>query len=224
MHLLLLAETAQTAESLRALLQHESYAVDTLLTQTELPDYLLGGEYDALVAQVQDVPAFCSALSELRQLGCAVPVLAIGEEGPLEQCVAVLDAGADDFLRRPFATTEGLARLRCVLRRPAAYTPEQLCCGDLRLDCAGHSLQCRDQQCRLNNKEFQLLRLFMRHPDVILSPQQLIQRVWGWDRDAELHVVWTYICNLRRKLRKLRSRVQLCSVRGAGYMLSTEAE
>ncbi len=221
MHLLLVDNHAETAENLRNLLQHEHYAVDTLATVADLADYLQGGEYDALVANVWDGPQFCALLAQLRRGGISMPVLAISDDGSLDGCVEALDAGADDYLRRPFAATELLARLRALLRRSAAYAPEQLPCGDLTLDCTSRTLTCRDQQCRLNNKEFQLLRLFMRHPDMILSSQQLIQRVWGWDRDAELHVVWTYICNLRRKLRRLHSQAQIRSVRGAGYMLST---
>lgn len=224
MHLLLITNHTETAENLRNLLQHQHYAVDTLLTPADLPAYLDGGEYDAVVADISSGGEFASVLAQLRQGGCAVPMLVISEDAALERCVEILDAGADDFLRRPFATTELLARLRALLRRSAAYAPEKLRCGDLLLDCAGRFLICGQQQCRLNNKEFQLLRLFMRHPDMLLSSQQLIQRVWGWDKDAQLHVVWTYICNLRAKLRRLHSHAQIRSMRGAGYMLSTKKE
>lgn len=222
MHLLVLAKSAETAEYLKNLLQREHYAVDTLLKTSDLSEYLPEGEYDAVVAEVEAPAVFCAALSDLRGEGIRLPVLAISDDDTLEQCVAVLDAGADDYLRSPYAATELLARLRALLRRSAAYAPETLTCGDLTMDCASRTLRRGDHQCRLNNKEYQLLRLFMRHPDMILSSQQLIQRVWGWDHDAELHVVWTYICNLRRKLRRLHSRAQIRSVRGAGYLLSTE--
>lgn len=220
MHLLLLIDPAAAGDNLKELLLQQHYAVDVAPGAAELSAYLAGGEYDALVADPGSSD-FLSVLAGLRQHGCAVPVLVISSDGSLDGCVAALDAGADDFLRRPFAATELLARLRALLRRSGVYTPETLCCGDLQLDCTGRVLTCGALQCRLNNKEFLILQLFMRHPDRILSPQQLIQRVWGWDKEAELHVVWTYICNLRRKLRKLRSRTQIRSVRGAGYLLGT---
>lgn len=223
MHLLLFTDHAESAEKTKNLLRHEAYAVDLLAVREDLADYLESGEYDALlVHQEEAISSFCALLAELRGQGIRLPILAVCLGTSPEDCAALLDAGADDCLFLPYASTELLARLRALLRRSGVYLPQKLTCGDLTLDCTSRILSGNAQQCSLNNKEFQLLLLFMRNPNIILSPELLMQRVWGWDQEAQLPVMWTYICNLRRKLRFLHSRVQLRSVRGAGYLLRLE--
>ena len=130
-----------------------------------------------------------------------------------------LDAGADDYLAKPFASAELTARVRALLRRSETYVPDVLTYGDLSLDCSRYELSHSAESVRLNNKEFRLMELFMRSPRRVYSTERLLELVWGWDSGADSHVVWTNIANLRRVLRNLGASERIRSVRGEGYSL-----
>ena len=114
---------------------------------------------------------------------------------------------------------EFIARVKALSRRNAGYTDRILSFGDLRLDCNRYELVCGDESVRLNNKEFQLAELFLRHPHFVFSTGHLMEKIWGQDSEAEIDVVWTYIGFVRKKLRQLGSRVEIRTARGAGYSL-----
>lgn len=137
----------------------------------------------------------------------------------LSDRVAGLDAGADDYLPKPFASSELLARVRAMLRRREQFTPDLLTFEDLTLNCSAYELGSAHGVLRLTNKEFQIMELLMRSPHHIFSSEQLMERIWGWDSDTEINVVWTNIAYLRRKMTRLKVRAEIRSVRGAGYML-----
>ena len=151
--------------------------------------------------------------------GAAVPVLMLTAKAEIEDRVAGLEAGADDYLPKPFASREFIARVKALSRRNGGYSETILSFGDVELDCNRYTLGCGSLSVRLNNKEFQLAELFFRHPHYVFSTNHLMDRIWGQDSEAGIDVVWTYIGFVRRKLREIACSVEIRTVRGAGYSL-----
>lgn len=133
--------------------------------------------------------------------------------------VAGLDAGADDYLPKPFAASEFLARVRALTRRSSAYAPSELSFGNVTLDRGQYTLRTPSNEVRLNNKEYQLVELFLRHPHQVFSSEHLMEKIWGLDSEADMDVVWTYIGFLRRKLKQVGADIEIRTIRGAGYAL-----
>ncbi len=159
------------------------------------------------------------ALARIRKSGAAVPVLMLTAKAEIEDRVAGLEAGADDYLPKPFASREFIARVKALSRRNGGYSETILSFGDVELDCNRYTLGCGSLSIRLNNKEFQLAELFFRHPHYVFSTNHLMDRIWGQDSEAGIDVVWTYIGFVRRKLREIACSVEIRTVRGAGYSL-----
>ena len=137
----------------------------------------------------------------------------------MEDRVAGLDAGADDYLPKPFAAGEFLARVRALVRRSGSWAPAVLSFGGVELDCNQYLLRANGGEVRLNNKEYQLMELFMRHPRQVFSTSRLMEKVWELNTESDMDVVWTYIGFLRRKLRQLGADAEIKTIRGAGYVL-----
>jgi DNA-binding response OmpR family regulator len=140
----------------------------------------------------------------------------------VEQRVEGLDAGADDYLPKPFSTTELLARVRAMLRRRDNYTPDLLQCGNVQLDRSTYELSCGEKRQTLSAKEFQIAELLMERPGTIVTTDRLVSQVWGWDADVDTSVVWVHISNLRKKLHSVGARVEIRFVRNAGYILEEQ--
>jgi len=166
---------------------------------------------------------FCSVkrVNSLRGRGVATPCLMLTARDAVEDRVAGLDAGADDYLPKPFAASELLARVRAMLRRREAFAPDVLRCGDLELDRAEMELRRGDRSVRLTNKAFQLMELMMECPGTVHSVDHIMERIWGWDSESESSVVWVHISQLRKRLNELGSRVEIRATRGVGYSLDT---
>ena len=128
-------------------------------------------------------------------------------------------SGAYDYLPKPFDPDELLSRVRAILRRSEAYQPTVLAYGDLTLDPDSGNLSCGSESIRLSGREFQIMELFMRSPRQVFSAERIMERVWGWDNEAEINVVWVNISNLRKKLKSIGSHVTLQANRGLGYAL-----
>jgi DNA-binding response OmpR family regulator len=158
-------------------------------------------------------------LKRLRQEGCTTPVMLLTAKGEREDRIVGFDAGADDYLPKPFYTDELLARLRAILRRGGDIHSNLLTFGDLVMDCGSGQLRCGACTERLSSKEYQVMELFLRSPNVILSAERIMERVWGWDTQAEINVVWVHISNLRKKLKAIGSTVTIRASRGLGYIL-----
>jgi len=161
-------------------------------------------------------------LEKLRRGGCKTPVMLLTAKGEVEDRIAGLDAGADDYLPKPFSTSEFLARIRALLRRSPVYHPEVLTLGNLTLNCATYEVSVGSSSERLSNKEFQMLELFLHAPRTILSASYFLEHIWGWESDASINVVWVNIAYLRRKLEALGANVSIRTVRGVGYALEPE--
>ena len=160
-----------------------------------------------------------SVLKELRSAGFATPVIMLTAKSQIEDRVEGLDSGADDYLTKPFAMAELLARVRAISRRQPELTGTDLKFVDLKLDRAYYSLSGPDGRVRLANKEFQIMEMLMANSGQVISTERFMERVWGYDSEAEINVVWVNISGLRKKIAALGAHVQIKAARGVGYSL-----
>ena len=220
MRVLLADDEAEMIRALRLVLEKNKYSVDAVGTGPEALDYIRRTVYDAVVLDIM-MPGMdgLEVLRCARQEKIATPVMLLTARGGVGDRVAGLEAGADDYLPKPFAVSEFLARVRALCRRSGDYSDQLLTVGGTSLDCGRYELSACGGTTKLNNKEFQMMELFMRHPRVVFSTDRLMEKIWGLDAEADIDVVWTYIGFLRRKLRGLSSDVEIRTTRGAGYSL-----
>ena len=220
MRLLIAEDDLDLAEALAVFLEKHQYTVDAVHDGSAALDYAGTGDYDAVILDIM-MPKLdgLQVLARLRDSGVSTPVMLLTAKGEKDDRVAGFNSGADDYLPKPFAPDELLARVRAMLRRAGDYKPPVLRFGDLELDCGSSTLRCGEQLQRLSGREFQVLELFMRSPRVILPAERIMERVWGWDAEAEINVVWVHISNLRKKLAGVGASVTIRASRGLGYSL-----
>lgn len=220
MRVLIAEDEVEIAKALRVMLERNRYSVDTVHSGTDALEYVLISHYDIVVLDIM-MPGMdgIHVLEAIRQKGLATPVLLLTAKGEVEDRVAGLEAGADDYLPKPFATNEFLARVKALARRSNTYTPDIFCYGNTQLNCSTYELSTGTSHVRLNNKEFQLMELFMRNPKNIFSTDKLMELIWGYEASAEINVVWTYISSLRKKIKQIVSDAEIKTVRGAGFLL-----
>lgn len=221
---LLYAEDDEDARlSVLALLTRSRYTVDAVDNGEDALTYLLDGDYDAAILDIM-MPGLSGTevVKRLRAKGKMIPILMLTAMGELEDRVDGLDAGADDYLTKPFAGAELLARVRALLRRREVFTPDQVSFGDLTLDRASFILSCGDRSVSLSGKSYQVMEMLMLSPTQIISADQFMEHIWGWDSESEINVVWVNISFLRKQLSLLGSRVRIKAIRGSGYRLEME--
>jgi len=218
--ILIAEDEVSIAKALAVMLEKNKYAVDVVHDGREALDYILQIHYDALILDIM-MPGMdgLEVLKRARAEGITTPALFLTAKSEVEDRVAGLDAGADDYLPKPFAADEFLARVRALVRRSSSYTPDILSFENTFLNCSRYTLSVNGKETRLNNKEYQLMELFMRNPRHIFSSEHLMEKIWGLNTEAEIDVVWTYIGFLRKKLKQLKSSAEIRTVRGAGYAL-----
>ena len=223
MKLLIAEDELDLAEALTALFVKNQFTVDTVNDGQDAYDYGASGEYDAIILDVM-MPKMngIEVLKKLRDKGIATPIMMLTAKGEKDDRITGFDSGADDYLPKPFAADERISRVRALLRRSGGYTNTVLTYGDLKLDTAAGMLSCGQKEVRLSGKEFQVMELFMRSPKVLMSADKLMERIWGWESDSEINVVWVHISNLRKKLSSIGSDVSIRAVRGMGYVLEDE--
>ena len=220
MRLLIADDDRDIAKVLTALFEHNNYSVDAVYNGNDAYDYAAGGDYDGLILDIM-MPGIdgLEVLKRLRAGGMTTPVLLLTAKGDVEDRVSGLDAGADDYLPKPFAASELLARVRAMLRRKEQYRTDVLSFEGLNLDISAFELSFGAKSTRLVSREFQMLELLMQSPGIVISTEQFMERIWGWDSDVEVSIVWVYISNLRKKIDKLGAPVNIKAVRGVGYCL-----
>lgn len=205
-------------------LSEAGYAVDAVGDGQQGLDYALAADYDVMLVDIM-LPQMdgLHLLRELRDQGIKTPVLLLTARGDVEDRVAGLDAGADDYLVKPFAFPELLARLRALLRRPPLQADPVLHVGDLEMDTARREVHRAGHRIELSPRELALLEFMMRHPNQGLSRTQIAEHVWNFDFYSESNVVDVYIGYLRRKIDRGFAHPLIHTVRGVGYRLSAEA-
>ena len=223
MRILYAEDEKQLSDAICAVLKHNNYSVDAVYNGQDAYDWGSMDNYDVLVFDIM-MPQMdgLEALRRLRADGITTPALLLTAKGEVEDKIEGLDAGADDYLAKPFATGELLARLRALGRRSGDFTEDILTFGNIRLNRKSFELQGPLQTQRLGNKEFQIMDRLMTNPGRPVSADDLMERIWGYDSDADTGVVWTYMSYLRKKLQAAGADVAITAVRGAGYMLEKQ--
>lgn len=220
MRVLIAEDELELAKGLKFLLEKNKFTVDTVYDGAEALAYFQGRAYDVVVLDIM-MPKVngLEVLRRIREMGSKVPILMLTAKAEIEDRVAGLEAGADDYLPKPFASREFIARVKALSRRNAGYTDLCLMVGKVQLDCNRYELSCGAKTVRLNNKEFQLMELFMRNPRLVFSAAHLMDKIWGQDSEADMNVVWTYVGFIRKKLKQIDGDIEIRTVRGAGYSL-----
>lgn len=220
MRILVADDEPEMTMVLEAILKRGHYSVDVVHDGQDALDYGLAENYDCLVLDIM-MPKLdgLQVLAALREQGVSTPVLLLTAKSQVEDRVAGLNSGADDYLPKPFDNRELLARVGALTRRGGAYTPSVLTAGNATLDRSTFELACNGSAVRLGSKEFQMLELLMRQKGRLISTEQFMEHIWGYDSDAELNVVWAYVSYLRRKLEAVGANVRITARRGQGYLL-----
>ncbi|MDE6638906.1 MAG: response regulator transcription factor [Acetatifactor sp.] len=220
MRLLIAEDDRDIVKALTALFEHNNYSVDAVYNGNDGYDYAVAGNYDGIILDIM-MPGMdgLEVLRALRNAEVKTPVLLLTARGEIEDRVSGLDAGADDYLPKPFAASELLARVRAMLRRRDNYQDDILEFEGLSLNLSTFELSFQSGNLRLVSREFQMLQLLMQSPGSVISTEQFMERIWGWDSDVEVSIVWVYISNLRKKIDKLGAPVNIRAVRGVGYCL-----
>ncbi|HXF94119.1 MAG TPA: response regulator transcription factor [Nitrospiraceae bacterium] len=223
MRILVIEDEAKVASFIKRALEEESYAVDLSADGAQGLDLGLSGSYDLIVIDLMlpGLPGL-EVLKRLRKEKIQAPVLILTAQSQVDQKVKGLDAGADDYLTKPFAIDELLARVRALLRRGAAETPGVLQIDDLVLNPATREVTRAGQRIDLTLKEYALLEYFMRHAGRVLTRPMISEHVWNQDFDTFTNVIDVYVNYLRNKIDRGRGRKLIHTVRGSGYMLKAD--
>ena len=224
MKLLLAEDEIAMSEAVVDILNYHKYSVDAVYDGEDALYYARSQRYDGIILDVM-MPKLdgLSVLRQLRRENHATPVLLLTARSEVEDRIGGLDAGADDYLPKPFVMGELLARVRAMLRRRESYMPDVLRVGNVELDPSRFMLLVGGESVSLSRLEYQLMELFMRNPGLTFPAEALLERVWGCNSDAEVGSVWVYISYLRKKLTTLGANVELRSRRGLGYSLEVAA-
>ena len=223
MKILLAEDDRDLSIAVKTLLERTGYLVDTVHDGAEALAYAEAESYDGMILDwMMPEKDGVETLREMRSKGITTPCLLLTARDAIEDRVTGLDAGADDYLPKPFNGKELLARVRAMMRRRETYVPDVITWADLQLDKGSCELRCGTQSVRLTGKMYQMTELFMENPKHLFSAQQLMDRVWGWDSEAEINVVWVNISQLRKKLSELGSDTEIRVYRGTGYALEKQ--
>lgn len=220
MRLLIAEDEKSLSDALVAILEHSHYSVDAVYNGDDALAYGVTGIYDVILLDIM-MPGLdgLAVLQQLRDQHVTTPILMLTAKGEAEDRIEGLNLGADDYLPKPFVMGELLARVAALARRKGDYTPANLTLGNVTLDRADYTISQDGKSVRLGNKEFQIIEMLMANPKQILSGEQFLERIWGYDSEVDLSVVWVNISNLRKKLGEIDANVGIKAIRGLGYTL-----
>ena len=220
MRLLLAEDELSLSRAITTILKKNNYEADAVYDGQAALDYLACNNYDGAILDIMmPVRDGLSVLKQLRAGGSNVPVLILTAKSEVDDRVIGLDAGANDYLTKPFAAKELLARIRAMTRAQSAQNTSEMRMGNIRLNRATFELSSPTDSFRLAGKEFQMMELLLSNPRHLISTERFMERIWGQDSDADIHVVWVYISYLRKKLAALNANIQIKATRNAGYTL-----
>lgn len=222
MRILLAEDEKALSKAIIKILEKNNYSADAVYDGEDALSYLETGNYDAAVLDIM-MPKLdgISVLKKVRASGNPIPILMLTAKSEIEDRVAGLDAGANDYLPKPFDTRELLARIRSITRN-RSESDSKLSVGNITLNRATFELSSPTGSFRLANKEFQMMEYLMANPGHVLSTEMFMDKIWGYDNDAEISIVWVYISYLRKKLTALNADVRIRSLRNAGYSLEKD--
>ena len=220
MRLLLAEDERALSKALTVILERNNYSVDAVYDGEAALEYLAADNYDGVVLDIM-MPKKdgITVLRELRSRGSKVPVLILTAKSEVDDKVLGLDSGANDYLTKPFHSRELLARIRAMTRTQSSQTSSLLRMGNITLDQRTNELASPTSSFRLANREYQILELLMQNPGNLISAERLMEKIWGYDSETEISVVWVYISYLRKKLSALNANIQIRGVRNVGYCL-----
>ena len=224
MRLLVAEDDLKLLKSLKHIFEKNKYMVDAVSTGTDALAYAETEEYDGMVLDIM-MPGLdgVAVLRRVRGQGISTPALFLTARTEVDQRVEGLDAGADDYLSKPFSTSELLARVRAMLRRKAAYLPDLLTLGPVTLNRSTYQLIYQAKERALSGREFQILEMLMLAPGTIFPTERIITHLWGWDADVDTSVVWVHISNIRKKIAALHAPMEIRFIRNGGYTLEVQA-
>lgn len=225
MRLLLAEDDPKLLKSLTHIFEANRFVTDGVSNGEDALSYALSREYDGIVLDIM-MPGLdgIEVLKRLRREGVLSPVLFLTARSEVSQRVEGLDAGADDYLPKPFSTSELLARVRAMLRRKCSYLPDLLSYGGVVLNRSTYEIEYNEELQALRGKEFQIAEMFMQQPHRIITTEQFITHIWGWDTNVDTSVVWVHISNLRKKLDALKAPLRIRFIRNAGYLLEDRTD
>lgn len=220
MRLLLAEDEKELVEALKVILEHDHYSVDAVYNGEDALDYLENGDYDGAILDIM-MPKMdgLTVLKTIRARGSSLPVLLLTAKAEIDDRVTGLDAGADDYLCKPFASKELLARIRAMTRRKSETVASVLTFGNVELNCTTFELKTEKGSVYLPNKEFQMMELLMANPGQKISTERFLEKIWGFNSEVDLNVVWVYISYLRKRLQSLGADIQIKATRNQGYSL-----
>lgn len=222
MRLLFAEDDRDISKAVQTLLERSGYSVDAVYNGQDALDYIEQADYDGVILDwMMPKKTGVEVLARMRGKGISTPVLMLTARDAIEDRVEGLDTGADDYLPKPFAASELLARIRAMLRRKVDYQHDVIKYADIELDKSAMTITCGKKSVSLNNKAFQLIEMLVEHPGAVLSIDQIMERIWGWDSDAEVNVVWVNISTLRKKLTEIGAHLKIKVIRGVGYSLES---
>lgn len=220
MRLLLCEDERSLSRAIVTLLEKSNYSVDAVYDGEEALEYASTGNYDGIILDLM-MPKLdgMSVLKTIREKGDTTPVLILSAKSEIENKVDGLDAGANDYLTKPFEVRELLARIRAMTRSAGEQVDSTLSFGNVKLDCTNYTLKTEKASTSLANKEYQIMEMLMRHPSHLISTEKFMERIWGYDSETEINVVWVYISYLRKKLASIGADIRIMAHRGTGYSL-----
>ena len=223
MRLLIAEDDRDISKALVMILEKNNYSVDSVFNGKEAYEYAVSDNYDGIILDIM-MPELdgIEVLTKLRSERISTPILLLTAKAEVDDRVAGLDAGADDYLAKPFAISELLARLRAMLRRKGEFQPDILEFKSVTLNKATYELGYNDKYVRLASREFQMLEMLMKMSGQVIPTEQFMDKIWGCDSEVEVSIVWVYISNLRKKFATIQAPIEIHAIRGVGYCMGAK--
>ncbi len=223
MRILLVEDEKGLSKALSAILKHNQYSVDAVYDGQAALDCFDENLYDLVLLDVM-LPKKdgLTVLKEIRAKDNKVAVILLTAKSQMEDKITGLDGGADDYITKPFETRELLARIRAAVRRTGEQTENNLTFGNLTLNRISYEISVNGNAIRLGHKEYQILEMMMLNPTTVIPAERFMEKIWGYDSETEMSVVWVYLSNLRKKFTEIKANVKRRANRSIGYLLEVE--
>ncbi len=220
MRILVVEDEIELADTLAEILKRNRYTVDCVYTGENGLEYGLTGLYDCILLDIMlPVMDGITVLKSLRKNGISTPVMLLTARSEIEDKINGLDCGADDYLTKPFVTSELLARIRSLTRRKGEYVSDDFVFGNLKLNKKTYSLCFNENDMKLSLKEYQIMEMLIANPRQIIPKERFIEKIWGYESDIEYNNIEVYISFLRKKLSSIHANIKIRTARGIGYAL-----